>query len=253
MAVNPYRLLAAYYDRIFPFARSWGASAREQLLDPVLAHCESVCDLACGTGTTAIEMALLGMRVYAVDRSPTMCDVARKKIERARLPVTVIRADMRTFGLPEPVDLITCEFDAINHIPRKEDLPLVAHAAARALKPGGHFYFDANNRLAFEEIWPLTWRLEKPGVVLVMHGRFDACNDRAYSTAEFFVRKGKLWERHLERIEQVCWTQKEIRATLREAGFEAVRAWDASRFFPPGSMIDRGHRTIYLARKKRRP
>lgn len=250
MAVKPYHLLATYYDKIFPFARSWGATAREQLLDSVLVSASSACDLACGTGTTAIEMAQLGLQVYAVDRSPTMCEIVRKKVRRARLPITIIQSDMRKFRLPELVDLVTCEFDAINHVPKKQDLAHVARTVARALRPGGHFYFDANNRLAFEEIWPLTWRREMPGVVLVMHGRYDAAKDRAYSTAEFFLRHGALWERHLERIEQVCWTQKEIRATLHEAGFEAVRAWDASPFFPPGSMIDRGHRTIYLARKR---
>jgi SAM-dependent methyltransferase len=252
MAVKPYQLLATYYDKIFPLARSWGAAAREQLLDPVLVNSASACDLGCGTGATAIEMAQLGLRVYAVDRSPAMCEIARMKIQRARLPVTVMQSDMRKFRLPEPVDLVTCEFDAINHVPDKPDLALVAQSVARALRPGGHFYFDANNRLALEEVWPLTWHLEKPGVVLVIHGRYDTAKERAYSTAEFFVRHGKLWERHLEHVEEVCWTQKEIRTTLHEAGFEAVRAWDASQFFPPGSMIDRGHRTIYLARKKGR-
>ena len=76
------------------------------------------------------------------------------------------------------------------------------YAAARALKPGGHFYFDANNLLAFQEVWPLTWRHELPGVVIVSHGRYDAERERAYNLAEFFIRHGKLWERHLERIEQ---------------------------------------------------
>lgn len=250
MAVKPYHLLATHYDKIFPFARSWGAAAREQLLDGVLVDCESACDLACGTGTTAIEMAQLGLRVYAVDRSPTMCEIVQKKAQRARLPVTVIRGDMRKFRLPEPVDVVTCEFDAINHVPEKQDLALVAQSVARALRPGGHFYFDANNRLALEDVWPVTWRLERSGVVLIMHGTYDAATGRASSTAEFFVRQGKLWERHLEHVEEVCWTQNEIRKSLREAGFEAVRAWDASRFFPPESMIGRGHRTIYLARKK---
>jgi len=250
MAVKPYHYLATYYDRIFPFARSWGANAREKVIDPLLVNCETACDLACGTGATAIEMAQLGLKVYAVDRSPTMLEVARKKISRARVPITLIKADMRKFRLPEPVDLITCEFDAINHIPQKQDLELVVSSAKRALRRGGHFYFDANNRLAFQEIWPITWRFEKPGVVMVMHGRYDAEKDRAYSTAEFFIRHGKLWERHVERIEQVCWTQGRGGSTLQEAGFTSVRTWDASRFFPPGSMIDHGHRTIYLARKR---
>ncbi len=71
---------------------------------------------------------------------------------------------MRAFRLTEPVDLVLCEFDALNHIPRKPDLARVASAVARALRPGGHFYFDVNNRLAFETIWPGTWWVEDPDV-----------------------------------------------------------------------------------------
>ena len=252
MAVKPYQLLATYYDQMFPAAGQWSAAAREELLDGIVAKSATACDLACGTGRTAVELAQLGLKVYAVDRSPGMCELTRKKAARARVEVTVIRADMRSFRLPEPVDLVTCEFDAINHVPEKADLAQVAGAVGRALKPGGYFYFDANNRLAFVEAWPLTWRLEKPGLTVVMQGKYDLAADRASTTAEFFVRQGNLWARHVERVEEVCWTQAEIRATLKAAGFATVRMWDASRFFPEEAMIGRGHRTIYLARKSGR-
>ncbi len=247
-----YQLLATYYDKLFASARAWSAVAREELLDGIVLNCESACDLACGTGTTAIELAQLGLKVYALDQAPGMCELAAKKAAKARAAVTVLRADMRRFRLPEPVDLVTCEFDAINHVPRKADLALVASSVARALKPGGHFYFDVNNRLAFRDVWPQTWRHEKPGLIVVMHGQYDAAEDRASTTAEFFVRHGKLWERHVERVQEVCWTRTEIWETLKAAGFGAVRTWDASRFFPPEAMIGRGHRTIYLARKNKR-
>jgi SAM-dependent methyltransferase len=120
----------------------------------------SACDLACGTGTTALELAKRGIEVFAVDVSPIMCRVTREKAGRARIPLHLVQADMRFFRLPHPVDLITCEFDAINHIPQKADLGRVARAASRALSPGGYFFFDVNNRLAFEKIWPGTWWIE---------------------------------------------------------------------------------------------
>jgi SAM-dependent methyltransferase len=251
MPVKPYNLLATHFDKLFPIAHSCGASAREKLLDGIVLQCKSTCDLACGTGATAIEMAQLGLQVYAVDQSPVMCELAAKKVKRAKANVTVIQADMRRFELPQPVDLITCEFDAINHVPKKSDLALVAKSVAKALRPGGYFYFDANNRRAFEEVWPLTWRMEKPGLVVIMHGTHEEGQDIAHSTAEFFIRQGKLWERHLEHVQEVCWTRQEIHDTLRVAGFDSIRTWDASRFFPPESMISRGHRTIYLARNRR--
>jgi SAM-dependent methyltransferase len=149
-ANRPYRWLAEYYDKLFTFHLPWFEAARQRVLGKILPRLESACDLACGTGTTALALAAKGIKMFAVDLSPAMCRIARRKARRARLPLGVLRADMRSFRLPEPVDLVLCEFDALNHVPRKADLARVARAVARALRPGGYFYFDVNNHLAFE-------------------------------------------------------------------------------------------------------
>jgi hypothetical protein len=52
----------------------------------------------------------------AVDLSPIMCRLVREKARRAGEVLRVLCADMRSFRLPERVDLITCEGDAINHV-----------------------------------------------------------------------------------------------------------------------------------------
>ena len=246
---RPYRWLAEYYDKLFTFHLSWFEAARQRLLGRILPRLESACDLACGTGTTALLLAAKGIKMFAVDLSPAMCRLARQKARRARLPLSVFRADMRSFRLPEPVDLVLCEFDALNHVPRKADLARVARAVARALRPSGYFYFDVNNHLAFEKIWPGTWWIEKPGVALVMHGGYDRRRDKGWSDVEWFIREGRRWRRHRERVEQVCWTPAEIRRTLREAGFDQVRAWDATPFMKTDPSIRPGYRTFCLARR----
>ena len=225
--------------------------ARERLLSRIMPSVGAACDLACGTGTTALILARKGIAVYAVDLSPRMCRLTREKAKRAGLPVRVIQADMRSFRLPKPVDLITCEFDALNHVPRKSDLRKVAHAVARALRPGGYFLFDVNNALGFERYWTGAVWFEKPDVVIVMRNGHSRGAGRAWSDVEWFVRHGKLWKRYRERVEEVCWDAAGIRSTLQEAGFHQVRAYDAAPFFKENPLIGRGCRTVYLARKAR--
>lgn len=249
-AVAPYTLLAEHYDDVFVFANPWRENARERILGRILSRAAVCCDLACGTGATAVDLAKRGLTVYAVDLSPAMCELARRKARREGVGLTVIDADMRRFRLPEKVDLITCEFDALNHVPRQSDLDRVLRCVARALKPGGHFYFDVNTKLAFEEVWPLTWFVERPGLALVMHGDFDPRAGRAWTTAEFFIERSGLWERRSERVEEVCWSHDEICGALAEAGFDRIHCRDAAPFFGPDALIRRGHRSIYLARRR---
>ncbi len=246
---RPYKLLAEYYDRIFSSWRFPLDLARERILGRILPRVESACDLACGTGTTALILARTGIRMFAVDLSPVMCRMAREKARRAGLPLRVLRGDMRSFQLPEPVDLITCEYDAVNHVPRKADLCKVAMAAARALRPGGYFYFDVNNRGGFERYWSGVYWIEQPGVVLAMRNHHDCPRDRAWSEIEWFIREGKLWRRFHEHVDEVCWTPGEIRSALSAAGFDRLRAWDAAPFFKGTPLIRPGCRTFYLARK----
>lgn len=248
VAIKPYRWLAVYYDEFFWAWRRPIDAARESLLREIMPGVASACDLACGPGYTALTFAAQGVETYAVDLSPAMCRLAREKAKRASLALRVIRADMRDFRLPSPVDLVTCEYDALNHVPRKADLAKVARAVARALGAGGHFYFDVNNSPGFARYWKGVVWIERPGVILAMRNGHNKAADRAWCDVEWFVRQGTLWKRHRERVEEVCWSEEEIRTALERAGFDRVLSWDAAPFFQD-PLIGPGCRTVYLARK----
>jgi len=250
LADQPYTLLARYYDQFFTSHVSGYRRALQQLLGEILPRVRSACDLACGTGTTALEFARRGIRVFAVDLSPTMCHLTREKARRAGAPLTVIRSDMRTFRLPEKVELVTCEYDAVNHVPLKSDLARVARAVANALQPGGYFYFDVNNQRHLEKNWPGTAWSEKSGVVMIMRGSYDLRRGKGCVDFEWFISQGRSWRRFHEHVEEVWWTASEVRRALRAAGFGRIQAWDASILSRGQPRLSTGSRTFYLAQKQ---
>ncbi len=247
--MKPYRSLAKYYEDLFATSRRPMDAARARILSRILPRIETACDLACGTGTTALAFARKGIKAYAVDLSPAMCRIARRKASRARLRVNVLRGDIRNFRLPDPVDRLTCENDALNHIPHVSDLRKVARAVHRALNAGGHFFFDVNNSTGFKRYWSGTVWIEKATVTAVMRNGHSPEADRAWSDIDLFIREGRCWRRYQERVEEVCWEFGEIRRVFKEAGFDQFRAWDAAPFFKGNRLITRGCRSIYLVRK----
>jgi SAM-dependent methyltransferase len=81
-----------------------------------------------------------GVPVFAVDRSGDMLRFARRNCRSQS--ICFLQQDIRCLGLPSRVDLITANFDTLNHLTAPEDLRLAFQCVASNLRPGGHFYFD---------------------------------------------------------------------------------------------------------------
>jgi ubiquinone/menaquinone biosynthesis C-methylase UbiE len=82
---RPYKYLAEFYDRIFaPDVSAIHEAARQGVMESILHRVQSACDLACGTGTTAVSPAKSGIRTIAVDNSPGICRLACDKTRHDR-------------------------------------------------------------------------------------------------------------------------------------------------------------------------
>lgn len=139
---RPYSQLAPAYDQTI----GWPTFLRTQRSFEKLAQLYDLrfrraADLGCGTGLFANYLnQCWGVPVWAVDISPEMLRVAARNCSGSG--VRLLRQDMRCLQLPEPVDLVTSNFDALNHLTGKGDLRLAFRRVAENLCPGGHFYFD---------------------------------------------------------------------------------------------------------------
>ncbi|HEY8532132.1 MAG TPA: class I SAM-dependent methyltransferase [Limnochorda sp.] len=193
----------------------------------------SVLDLACGTGTAALELARRGWRVTGVDRSPEMLAVARRKAAAAGQAIRWIQADMRAFQVPEPQGMVTCFFDALNYLLTPADLEQAFRRVHAALLPGGVFVFDMNTPHGLEAGWTLGESAEVyPNLVSYMHAVYQRESQILRVRLSFYVPDPpgyrRIEEVHLER----GYPCDAIERLLEAAGFADVRLFRCFTFDP---------------------
>jgi SAM-dependent methyltransferase len=139
---RPYSRLAKAYDETIGLPAfhhiRW---AFETLARRYGLRFRSAADVGCGTGLFARYLSdCWRAPVWAVDISPEMLRVAENNCLGAN--VRLLRQDIRCLRLPEPVDLVTSNFDALNHLTGEGDLRVAFQRIAGNLRPGGYLYFD---------------------------------------------------------------------------------------------------------------
>ncbi len=100
-----------------------------------------ILDLACGTGTLAVQLGEAGHSVLGVDISPEMVEVATKKAARLS-NVSFQVADMSAFSTGETFDCVMCTYDSLNYLLSPDQVQAAFTRVGRALESGGSFIFD---------------------------------------------------------------------------------------------------------------
>lgn len=208
----------------------------------------TVLDLACGTGTAALELVQRGWRVTGLDRSEEMLAVARQKAsDRRQGEIDWVQGDMRTFQAPEPQGMVTCFFDALNYLLTPEDLERTFRQVHAALLPGGLFIFDMNTPQGLEAGWAAGEAVEVfPQLVSFMHEVYDPESQIAQVRLSFYVSDPPGYRRLEEVHRERGYTFDEIGQRLAAAGFADVRIFDCFTFDPP---VGTSRRVAAVARR----
>ena len=221
---DPYRDLAPYYDLMTadPGIRAFYGEFRAALTGAARAHGirpRVIVDLACGTGNTAIPWAGPGRTVVGVDVSEAMLRVARRKSTAVRW----VRQDAARLRLDVQADVVTCHFDALNHVLEADTLQRVFDRVADTLRPGGLFLFDLNTRYMLE--WLSTSeKLFRAGPhCFTAYNAFDAAAGIATFNQLWFVKRGRLYRKMLVSVRTRPFEDAALRRMLRTAGLRLER------------------------------
>jgi SAM-dependent methyltransferase len=155
MIDEPYGAFAYAYDkalgeRYFRAIRRLLDDALERFPAPGRTHL----DVACGTGLAMRHMARRGFVTTGIDLSPPMLQMARSRARR------LVAADVRALPFANSFSVVTCLYDALNHMLDRADLVTAFREIARVMDPGAPFVFDMNH----PEIYPIVWGMKEPFV-----------------------------------------------------------------------------------------
>jgi len=221
---DAYRDLAEYYDlmagdrSIHAFYGEWRrtllAAARALKLRPKV-----LVDLACGTGNTAIPWTRRrGLTVIGVDKSEAMLRVARRKSRRVRWYCQ----DLTRLRLPVEADLVTCQFDALNHVLRESDLQRIFDNVGRILRDGGLFQFDLNT-IHFLRWLATSQKLFRLGPhAFTAYNEFDPRTGLATFHQLWFVKRGRHYRKFEVTVRNRAYDRATIRRMLRQAGMRLI-------------------------------
>jgi SAM-dependent methyltransferase len=101
-----------------------------------------ILDLGCGQGRHSIELARRRYEVTAIDISPYLLEVAKRRASEAGVQVRWIEGDMRRPPAGEEFDLALSLFTSFGYFDSEAENQAVLQAAAGALKSGGRLVIE---------------------------------------------------------------------------------------------------------------
>ena len=245
--MNAYKALAASYDRLTEdvdyeaVVDFYNQILRREGLTP-----RTAVDLACGTGSVGILLAKQGLRVTCVDLSEDMLTVASEKAQALSNPPVFVCQPLQALRLPRAVDLAVCALDSLDYILDPQDCAEAICKVYKALNPGGIFIFDVNTPEKLRAMDGQVFLDEDDDVYCVWRGEFDEETNICSYGMDLFQREGNCWRRSFEEHCEYAYSQEQLLAFLKDAGFSHIEVYGDRRFDAPAA----GEQRMYFKARK---
>ena len=223
-----YGKFAAYYDAMM---HDVNREAWADYLDGFLkeANAHDVMDCACGTGAMTIALHKRGYHVIGNDVSPEMLMQARVNAFKAGSKTIIfICEDMRKLVIHKPIDALLCVCDGVNYLTDKNDAESFFRHAYDCLKPNGLLLFDVSSAYKLSNILGNnTFTEETDDYAYIWKNAYDAKTSLCEMELTCFVKNGAQYDRFSEVHLQRAYTEEELTALLKAAGFTDIRTYRA--------------------------
>jgi SAM-dependent methyltransferase len=217
MATRIYQRLSRVYDL------NWGKFSErylgliDQLLNQRGIALARILDLACGTGTLALELAKQGHSVVGIDSSREMIEKARSKLRRKHDAFFDVQ-EMSRFSVDGTFDLVTCTFDSINYLLTPEELKGALGRVSGVMKEAGLFVFDSDTHRHYVNHHDGEYHHQLSGETFVQKCIYDP--EKLIARTIFEFSDGAV-EVHLQRPYDL----PELEPVLAEAGLRVAHAY----------------------------
>lgn len=167
-----------------------------------------ILDLWCWTWTFLYRLSD-NNSTYWVDLSENNIEIAKNKDKNSIYSVW----DITDFSIDNKLDIITCCFDTINHLPSKELWIKVFKQSFDNLKDTGIFIFDINTINKFSNInWKsLVNRVWEDCIIIETNAFWNKCD---FKISIFSKQKWKSYNLDVETISEISFEEQEVKNML---------------------------------------
>lgn len=218
-----YKELSKVYDIVFP--------KDEQTLKFLLKELRGnskVIDLACGTGTYSLALALKGHRIDAVDLGEEMIKLARVK---AGLYANFVVGDMtriKDIFPGERYDFAYCIGNSIVHLKNKEKIQEFIKDIYDVLGEDGKLIVQIVNydRIIKQDIKSLpTINSPEKGIKFIRNYNLDEDKEKIEFKTELVVKRDDKEEIYENSVDLIALKKEELEDMFVKAGFKGIKVY----------------------------
>lgn len=247
--MSGYHSFAQAYDALIAQQIDYSAMAKRvcQLISNYKGTRSLVLDLACGSGSLALELMRMGSDVIGVDSSPEQLMIAREKLSLNGFSPLLLCQDMTELDLYGTVEAVVCTMDSLNHLESGEQFACALSRAALFLEPGGLLLFDLNTVYKHRCVLAdHTFVYDSDPFYCVWQNEYQADQDRVQIDLDLFIHEKGTYRREQEQFAELAYPHEVVVDMLKQAGCSLLACYDG---YEEQLVSDTTERILYIARK----